>query len=51
MNCETEVEIDELFAELSDGVEVFMPLDSYPFSEKFGVFVQATKSDKETLTD
>lgn len=36
VNCETEAEIDELFAELSDDGDVFMPLDSYPFSEKFG---------------
>ena len=36
VNCETAAEIDELFAKLSEGGEVFMPLDSYPFSEKFG---------------
>ncbi len=36
MNCETEAERGELFAELSDGGDVFIPLDSYPFSEKFG---------------
>lgn len=35
-DCETEAEIDELFAGPSDGGDVFMPLDSYPFSEKFG---------------
>ncbi len=35
VNCETEMEIDALFEKLSDGGEVFMPLDRYPFSEKF----------------
>lgn len=36
VTCETDAEIDDLFSELSDGGEVFMPLDSYPFGEKFG---------------
>lgn len=31
-----EAEIDELFAKLSDGGQVFMPLDKYPFSSRFG---------------
>jgi predicted 3-demethylubiquinone-9 3-methyltransferase (glyoxalase superfamily) len=34
--CETEEEIDRLFAKLSEGGNVFMPLTSYPFSERFG---------------
>jgi predicted 3-demethylubiquinone-9 3-methyltransferase (glyoxalase superfamily) len=34
--CEIEEEIDGLFKKLSDGGEVLMPLDNYPFSEKFG---------------
>lgn len=36
VTSETEAEIDELFEKLSQGGEVFMPLDVYPFSEKFG---------------
>lgn len=35
VNCATEAEIDTLFARLSQGGEVLMPLDHYPFSEKF----------------
>jgi predicted 3-demethylubiquinone-9 3-methyltransferase (glyoxalase superfamily) len=35
VNCESEEEIDTLFEKLSDDGEVLMPLDSYPFSEKF----------------
>jgi predicted 3-demethylubiquinone-9 3-methyltransferase (glyoxalase superfamily) len=34
--CETESEIDRLFEMLSDSGQVLMPLDRYPFSEKFG---------------
>jgi predicted 3-demethylubiquinone-9 3-methyltransferase (glyoxalase superfamily) len=34
--CETEQEIDTLFAKLSAGGKVMMPLDKYPFSSKFG---------------
>jgi predicted 3-demethylubiquinone-9 3-methyltransferase (glyoxalase superfamily) len=34
--CETEEEIDTLFKKLSDGGSVFMELNTYPFSEKFG---------------
>jgi predicted 3-demethylubiquinone-9 3-methyltransferase (glyoxalase superfamily) len=34
--CEIEEKIDGLFKKLSDGGEVLMPLDKYPFSEKFG---------------
>jgi predicted 3-demethylubiquinone-9 3-methyltransferase (glyoxalase superfamily) len=36
VTCETEAEIDQLFARLSQGGEVLMPLDAYPFSQKFG---------------
>jgi predicted 3-demethylubiquinone-9 3-methyltransferase (glyoxalase superfamily) len=35
VTCETESEVDELFEKLSQGGEVLMPLDSYPFSKKF----------------
>jgi predicted 3-demethylubiquinone-9 3-methyltransferase (glyoxalase superfamily) len=34
--CETEEEIDELWGKLSDGGEILMPLQGYPFSDKFG---------------
>ena len=33
--CESEKEIDELFKKLTEKGQVFMPLDKYPFSEKF----------------
>lgn len=33
--CQSEAEIDELFARLSEGGGVLMPLDAYPFSPKF----------------
>ncbi len=36
VNCETQQDIDELWKNLSDGGMVFMPLNKYPFSEKFG---------------
>ncbi len=35
VKCETEKEIDELFAKLSDGGEILMPLAPYPFSPKY----------------
>ena len=35
VNCQIEKEIDGLFGKLSHGEQVFMPLDRYPFSEKF----------------
>jgi len=35
INCETQAEIDRLFEKLSHAGQVFMPLDRYPFSEKF----------------
>ena len=36
VTCETESEIDKLFAKLSEGGEIMMPLELYPFSKKFG---------------
>ncbi|HEY8918776.1 MAG TPA: VOC family protein [Chitinophaga sp.] len=36
VTCETEQEIDTLFAQLSAGGKVMMPLGKYPFSNKFG---------------
>jgi predicted 3-demethylubiquinone-9 3-methyltransferase (glyoxalase superfamily) len=33
--CEAEGEIDELYSKLSTSGQVLMPLDKYPFSEKF----------------
>ena len=38
VNCETEAEIERLFEQLSHGGQVFMPLDRYPFAEKFAWF-------------
>jgi predicted 3-demethylubiquinone-9 3-methyltransferase (glyoxalase superfamily) len=34
--CETETEVDFLFAKLSEGGKIFMALDNYPFSPRFG---------------
>ncbi|MGH7144684.1 MAG: VOC family protein [Planctomycetota bacterium] len=36
VNCESEAEIEALFGKLSTDGQVFMPLDKYPFSRKFG---------------
>lgn len=36
VNCGSEDEIDRLFEELSQDGTVLMPLESYPFSEKYG---------------
>ncbi|BCG60173.1 VOC family protein [Paenibacillus sp. URB8-2] len=36
VNCKSEEEIDLLYSKLSEGGSVFMPLASYPFSDKFG---------------
>ena len=36
VRCETEEEIDRVFAALSANGQVLMPLDRYPFSRKFG---------------
>jgi predicted 3-demethylubiquinone-9 3-methyltransferase (glyoxalase superfamily) len=35
VNCKTDEEINKLFQVLSFGGEILMPLDKYPFSEKF----------------
>ena len=35
VTCDTEAEIDTLFAKLSEGGQVLMPLSNYPFSKKF----------------
>ena len=35
VRCESEAEIDRLFEALSHDGQVMMPLDRYPFSEKF----------------
>jgi predicted 3-demethylubiquinone-9 3-methyltransferase (glyoxalase superfamily) len=34
--CETKEEVDQLWDELSQGGTALMPLDSYPFSERYG---------------
>ncbi len=36
VTCRTEKEVDALWRKLSDGGKVFMELQKYPFSEKFG---------------
>lgn len=36
VNCDTEEEVDRLWAVLSEGGTSLMPLDSYPFSDKYG---------------
>lgn len=36
VRCEGEAEIDNAFSKLSEGGQILMPLDSYPFSKKFG---------------
>jgi len=36
VKCENENEIDTLFDKLSKNGHVFMPLNKYPFSDKFG---------------
>ncbi|MFN2107222.1 MAG: VOC family protein [Candidatus Promineifilaceae bacterium] len=33
--CPTEAEVDELYAELSDGGAVLMPLQKYPFNDRY----------------
>jgi predicted 3-demethylubiquinone-9 3-methyltransferase (glyoxalase superfamily) len=35
VDCIDEAEIDALFAKLSDGGQVLMPLNAYPFSRRF----------------
>jgi predicted 3-demethylubiquinone-9 3-methyltransferase (glyoxalase superfamily) len=36
INCGTKDEVDALWSKFNDGGETLMPLDSYPFSERFG---------------
>jgi predicted 3-demethylubiquinone-9 3-methyltransferase (glyoxalase superfamily) len=36
VDCDGEAEVDTLFARLSEGGAVMMPLAAYPFSKKFG---------------
>jgi predicted 3-demethylubiquinone-9 3-methyltransferase (glyoxalase superfamily) len=36
VDCHSEPELDGLFGRLSEGGQVLMPLDRYPFSRKFG---------------
>jgi predicted 3-demethylubiquinone-9 3-methyltransferase (glyoxalase superfamily) len=36
VTCETEAEVDRLYAKLSEDGQVAMPLGEYPFSPKFG---------------
>jgi predicted 3-demethylubiquinone-9 3-methyltransferase (glyoxalase superfamily) len=36
VRCESEAEIDNAFSKLSEGGQILMPLDRYPFSAKFG---------------
>ena len=36
VECKTENELDKLFKKLSENGKVFMPLDNYGFSQKFG---------------
>ena len=35
VECENDTEIDRLFAALSDGGKILMPLDAYPFARRF----------------
>lgn len=35
VTCDSEAEVDALFAALSEDGEVMMPLDSYPFARRF----------------
>lgn len=36
VTCDSEAEVDRLFAGLSQNGQIMMPLGAYPFSEKFG---------------
>lgn len=35
VDCDSEAEVEALFGKLSEGGQVLMPLDAYPFSRKF----------------
>jgi uncharacterized glyoxalase superfamily protein PhnB len=39
VDCVDAARIDELFAKLSDGGQMFMPLDKYPFSPQIRLAV------------
>jgi len=36
VDCASEADVDNAFAKLADGGQVLMPLDSYPFSKRYG---------------
>jgi predicted 3-demethylubiquinone-9 3-methyltransferase (glyoxalase superfamily) len=36
ISCNTKGDVDEIWSKLSEGGEALMPLDSYPFSERYG---------------
>ena len=36
IECDDDAELERLFGRLSDGGQVFMPLDGYGFSTRFG---------------
>jgi len=36
VDCDSEEELDDAYAKLSEGGQLLMPLDKYPFSKKFG---------------
>jgi predicted 3-demethylubiquinone-9 3-methyltransferase (glyoxalase superfamily) len=36
VDCDRAEELDELYAKLSDGGTILMPLQAYPFSARFG---------------
>jgi predicted 3-demethylubiquinone-9 3-methyltransferase (glyoxalase superfamily) len=47
--CETEAELDQLVAGLSDGGQVFMSLGPYPFSRKFSWFSDKLMSRSQRM--
>lgn len=36
ITCDNEAEVDSLFSKLSEGGQVLMPLDAYPFAKRYG---------------
>ena len=36
ITCDTEAEVESLFGKLSEGGQVLMPLDAYPFARRYG---------------